>query len=124
MSRNILLIDINNYFPIIMKTIDENKLHFFRMINTSPEEIFDLDDLFEYAILKSLSGVLGKNLIRDYLHTEVFDIFYSTYLEAICLQIALNIVKTNNLNFLIGCDKIKSLVTYSEIIFVYYRNIA
>ena len=122
MARNILLLDLESYTPIISQLINDNKLHFFRMINMGEQEYFDLDDLFEYSILKSLSGVIGKNLLRDYLHTEIFDIFYKTYLEAHCLQIALHIVKTNKLDFLTTCTKIKCLVTYQEIIFVYYRN--
>ncbi len=116
MNRALIVISLEGYTQHLLNPIMENVLEFSKTHNAN----VDVEEMFDYAILKGLTGVLGVNLIKDYLLTEMYDIFYNQYLENIALSIAMNIIKMHSLNYLVQFNgRIKTLVTFHEIIFSY-----
>lgn len=113
----LLIIGLEEIAPPIVNAINTYLPDFYRGFDVHPSNVIEIEDLFEYCLLKSLSGIIGINLTHDYLLTELYDMFYSAFMEGICLTLAMKFVKSHNLMLLSNSSRVKVLVTFSEIIF-------
>lgn len=119
MRRGLIIVSLENYNTPIMKAIEDNVTKFLPEHNLHPGTFIDIEEIFIYAILKSLTGILGINLMKDFLYTEVYDMFYNSYLEHIALPIAVDVIKMHSLMFLTQTSSVKTLVTFNELIISY-----